>query len=328
MVLSKKLFLALTVLLMAVAVAVPAIWYARIPTCSVTTPTLQTEQRAINCTGSVIASAISKVSLGMPLFVKETYVSSGSVVEQGQKLFDVDREKILKLAAGGADDGFADLEGIDYTQVAGVMGSLGTSTLSMDALPASVYATDSGVIEDFSVENGSVIAANSTICTITSGSEHQLRLTVPEDQLGQFSVGCSVAFAPVAYAEREYYGKISNRAATVRRQLTTTGYKSVADIYVTVSDCDEFLADGMSVTACVSLPAQHNLLTVPYSAVEQDEKGEYVVVIQSGRAQKRYITTGVELDAAVEVTSGITLQDMIAENAASYRGEGELVRIP
>lgn len=305
----------------------PAIWYSRIPLCAVQTPAIENDTRSITCSGSVISSQVSCVSVSMPIYVGETYVTEGSTVVKGQKLFDVDKKKLLALAAAGTDDNLDILSEDDYLSALSILAGGSTDkSVVWNTLPDAIYATDNGTVGSFTAQPGSILAANSTICTINQGDAYQLRLTVPEDQLGKFSVGNEVYFSPVAYPDREYYGVVSNRQATVRRQLTTTGYKNVADVFVTVTANDEYLADGMSVSATVALPTKTNILTVPYSAVGQDDDGEFVWVIKGGRATRCGIITGTELEDSIEVLSGLSLQDEILTNASSIEGEGELIR--
>lgn len=323
----KKVYTLITAMLMIAAAMAPVLYSTSVPECEIIYPAKKDYAPSLQCSGMVIPSAASKVSLSTPLFVKQTYVRNGSYVTKGQKLFDVDREKMVALASSGADDSFAALEEEDFGKLVSVLGSMDKATLS-DSIPDAVYATDNGTVVGFSAEDGSILAANSTVCSIAQGSTHQLRLTVPEDQLGRFSIGSKVVFSPIAYSDREYYGELNDLPANVRRQLTTTGYKSVADIYVTVDASDEYLTDGMSVKAKVILPSENDLTVLPYQAVSQDEEGEFVYTVVDGHAEKRYVMTGREFDEGIEICAGLQDTESVIANAKTVKNEGELVRIP
>lgn len=312
--------------MMIVTAMAPVFYSTSIPECEIIYPAKKDYAPTLQCSGMVIPSSASKVSLSTPLFVKQTYVRNGSYVTKGQKLFDVDREKMVALAASGADDGFAALENEDFGKLVSVLGSMDQASLS-DAIPEAVYATDNGTVVGFSAEDGAILAANSTVCSIAQGSVHQLRLTIPEDQLGRFSIGSKVVFSPVAYSDREYYGELNDLPANVRRQLTTTGYKSVADIYVSVAASDEYLTDGMSVTAKVILPQETGLSVLPYEAVLQDEEGEFVYTVANGHTQKRYVMTGKEFDDGIEICAGLQDSEGVIANPQTVKAAGELVRI-
>ena len=127
--------------------------------------------------------------------------------------------------------------------------------------------------------------------------------------------------------QREYYAVVENTPANIRRQLTTTGYRSVADVYATVEAGDEYLENGLTVTSTVLIADRQQLLTIPYKAIGQDENGEYVYRIENGRALKSYIVTGQELEDAVEVQSGLELGASIVEDHSLIRSAGQLVRL-
>ncbi|MEG0803948.1 MAG: hypothetical protein RSF90_03225 [Pygmaiobacter sp.] len=322
----KKLAALCAALILLAAAAAPVFYIAAIPVCDTAMPQSYSYQVKINCSGLVIPALASRVSLGVPLYIKQTYVQNGSQVSKGQKLFDVDQTKIAQIAQSGEDDNFSALEGTDYEKVVGALRALQDTKLSEELFPSSVYATDSGTISGFNLQDGTIVAANSTICSIKKGTLHQLRLTIPEDQLGFFTVGNFVIFSPIAYPDREYYGTINDTPANVRRQLTTTGYKNVADIYATVEQSDEYLTEGMSVTATVLSPSKKTLFIAPYESVGQDERGEYVYLAINGRAKKQYVTTGKELDHGLELKAGLSLSDRFVREEAKIKREGELMK--
>ena len=66
---------------------------------------------------------------------------------------------------------------------------------------------------------------------------------------------------------------------------------------------------------------------LPYEAVSQDEKGEYVYVYESGRAYKRYIETGEELANGVEILSGLSETEEIIADPSVIRADGSIVII-
>lgn len=324
----KRIYASLCVLLLLFSAAAPAAFYGALPVCGLTAPTLTSYTRTLNCSGTVIASEIAVVSAAMPICVEKLYVQNGSYVVRGQKLLDVDRQKLLALAAAGASDDFSQLEPADLEKAVAAAASLDKGAASaLEEIPAAIYASNDGYIEGFNLEEGAFVPANTGICTVSSGGAHRLKLTVPEDRLGDIPVGSAVRFRPVAYDDREYYAVVENTPANIRRQLTTTGYRSVADVYATVEAGDEYLENGLTVTSTVLIADRRQLLTIPYKAIGQDENGEYVYRIENGRAVKSYIVTGQELEDAVEVQSGLELGASIVEDHSLIRSAGQLVRL-
>ena len=324
----KRVYASLCVLLLLFSAAAPAAFYSSLPVCALTVPVLRSYTQTLNCSGTVTASEIAVVRTAVPICVEKLYVQNGSYVVRGQKLLDVDRQKLLALAAAGSSDDFSQLDPADLEKAVAAAASLDKGAASaLSQIPEAIYASNDGYIESFNLEEGAFVAANTGICTVTSGSAHRLKLTVPEDRLGDIPVGSAVRFRPVAYDDREYYAVVEDTPANIRRQLTTTGYRSVADIYATVEAADEYLENGLTVTSTVLIADRQQLMTIPYKAIDQDEKGEYVYRIENGRAVKSYIVTGLELEDTVEVQSGLDLGASIVEDCSAVRSAGQLVRL-
>ena len=150
----------------------------------------------------------SRVSMKTPLLVKNVYVKNGSHVKAGQKLFDVDIEKLASIGANGLDDSAEVFENSSYEQMISAFSSGSVGINDLKNLPTAVYATDDGTIGNFSVSDGTMVSAGSTICTISEPGSCIVKITVPEDQLGKFSVGNTVRFSPIAYPDKEYYGTV------------------------------------------------------------------------------------------------------------------------
>ena len=316
----KRVYASLCVLLLLFSAAAPAAFYSSLPVCTLTVPVLRSYTQTLNCSGTVTASEIAVVSTAVPICVEKLYVQNGSYVVRGQKL--------LALAAAGSSDDFSQLDPADLEKAVAAAASLDKGAASaLSQIPEAIYASNDGYIESFNLEEGAFVAANTGICTVTSGSTHRLKLTVPEDRLGDIPGGSAVRFRPVAYDDREYYAVVEDTPANIRRQLTTTGYRSVADIYATVEAADEYLENGLTVTSTVLIADRQQLMTIPYKAIDQDEKGEYVYRIENGRAVKNYIVTGLELEDAVEVQSGLDLGASIVEDCSAVRNAGQLVRL-
>ena len=322
---NQKIRLVLLIAIILLCGMIPIIFISSVTRTEVIYPTYSTFAQTINCGGQIMPTISSRVSMKTPLLVKTVYVQNGSYVKAGQKLFDVDIEKLASISANGLDDSAEVFENSSYEQMISAFSSGSVGFDNFKSLPTAVYATDDGTVGNFSVSEGAMVSAGSTICTISEAGSCIVKITVPEDQLGKFSVGNTVRFSPIAYPDKEYYGTVNDSDAVVRRQLTTTGYKSVADLCVSVEASDEYITDGMSVSVVVDLPVKENILTIPYQSVAQDDVGEYIYTVKNGETIKKYITTGLELDNGIEVLSGIDNETAIIKDISKITSEGELV---
>ena len=60
-----------------------------------------------------------------------------------------------------------------------------------------------------------------------------------------------------------------------------------------------------------SLEEPREICVVPYSAIGQDDDGEYVCVYENGGSVRRSIDTGAEFADGAEVISGVSPNDVI-----------------
>ena len=90
---------------------------------------------------------------------------------------------------------------------------------------------------------------------------------------------------------------------------------------------DDYLQDGMTVSATLTVSSPQELLTVPYEAIGQDARGEYVWTVARGRTVRTSVTTGVELECAVAVTAGLRPGVPVIADAQRISRAGQLVRL-
>jgi len=84
---------------------------------------------------------------------------------------------------------------------------------------------------------------------------------------------------------------------------------------------------GMFARIEVTLQRLTSVLTVPRQALLARADGEVVFVVSNGKAYERKVTTGVDLDGKVVVTSGLAAGDSLVTLGQSYLQDGMPVKI-
>lgn len=85
---------------------------------------------------------------------------------------------------------------------------------------------------------------------------------------------------------------------------------------VTIQNKDNLLHPGMAAYLIIN-KKQHNSLTLPSDAVLADSKGSTVwLQTKPGVYEIRMVTTGVEENNAVEITSGLSDGDVVVTSGA------------
>ena len=73
----------------------------------------------------------------------------------------------------------------------------------------------------------------------------------------------------------------------------------------------KLLSPGLLVSVSQNLAVQHHAILIPDIAVNTDYQGNYVYLAKQGKAVKSYVKEGHHVNALVQVTSGVTLNDKV-----------------
>ena len=133
-------------------------------------------------------------------------------------------------------------------------------------------------------------------------------VAVNEADISQVEPGQAAQLSGAAFPNGGYSGTvsmISDNAYTVPLNSLSAS-ETVVDVTVLIEEGDTSrLRSGYSVTAQLKTGEERILNMLPYSAIQQDDKGEYVYVLNSSTAVRRDIVTGMELADKTEVVSGV-----------------------
>lgn len=182
-----------------------------------------------------------------------------------------------------------------------------TSTVSL------VKAPQPGVILDFQVAPGEVLAADQEVMTMADLEHVWVMASVYERDLGRVKTGQTAEVAFVAFPERTFSGKITQ----VSQRLDTK--TRTAQIRVELPNPDQRLK--LEMFGTVRLPAQDPRIVpaIPESALQQIGGKESVFVqIRPLVFQKRGVELGHQSDEWVEIISGLKPGERVVIQGSFY----------
>lgn len=170
------------------------------------------------------------------------------------------------------------------------------------------------------------VTAKGTI--IKSGEGWLAVVAVNESDILSVETGQSARLSGAALPEGEFSGKVT----TVSDTAYTSAFSAasipvtVVDVTVNIEEGDKaLLRSGYSVTAQLKTGEERTVNMLPYSVIGQDEKGEYVYVLENGFAVRHDIVTGIELSDRTEIVEGVSAEDVVLTNPETLF-EGARVR--
>ncbi|MGE5315744.1 MAG: efflux RND transporter periplasmic adaptor subunit [Acidobacteriota bacterium] len=197
----------------------------------------------------------------------------------------------------------------------------------------SIYAPMDGTISQLNSELGERVSGSSftqgtEIMTVADLAMMEARVDVGENDVVLIHIGDTARVTVDAYSERKLKGIVYEIANTA----TTTGLGSQNEVTnfvvkIRVLDKDVALRPGMSMSADIETMTKKNVLSVPIQSVttrvlkpkegekkdslqqrgsQQDKPTEVVFVTEGGKVKAIPVKRGINDDAFVEVTSGIS----------------------
>ncbi len=212
----------------------------------------------------------------------------------------------------------------------------------------SIYAPMTGTISKLSVELGERVVgtaqmAGTEIVRVADLSHMEVEVDVNENDIVKVAIGDSTIVEVDAYLKREFKGivtEIANSAETALSVDQVTNFKvKVRIIPESYKDLTEGKPEyyspfrpGMTATVDVITETRDNIIAVPISSIvvkfpsdtitkkigeeketktTDEEKFEAVFVNVDGKAQLKIVTTGIQDDSNIEITSGLSEDEVV-----------------
>ena len=331
-----------------VAAAAPG---AQLPTVSVVVPGRQAVDRTISATGTLAARREMPVGVaGEGGMITRVLVEPGTWVAAGQVLATVDRsvqnETAASLAASVSvarsdetiaqaeldrakqlvDRGFiskADLQRKAATRDAAAarvkvaQATLGEARARNGRLD--IRAPAAGLVLTRGVEAGQIVGPSAGVLfRMAMGGQMEMRAQLSEADLTGLHVGARATVVPVGTTQG-YPGEVWQVSPVIDPQ-TRQGIARIAVKY------DPALRPGgFAAATIVGGVTQAPLL--PDSALQSDEKGNYVYIVGPGdKIVRRNVKIGQVSDAGVTIIGGLDGSERVVQSAGGFLAPGQTVK--
>jgi RND family efflux transporter MFP subunit len=323
----------------------------QVPRVTVMQPGRRTIDRTLSATGSLAARVDMPVGVaGEGGRVTAVLVEPGQWVHAGQVLATIDRSVQQETAASLAasikvaqadatlaqsaldranrlvDRGFisrADIESKTATRDAAVarvrMAQAQLAQQQATNGRLDIRAPAEGLVLTRQVEPGQVVSAGTgTLFRMAKGGEMEMRALVAENDLATLHAGALAHVTPVGGATA-FPGTVW-QVSPVIDPTSRQGIARVALRY------DPALRPGGFASATITSGAAVAPL-LPQSAVQSDDKGNYVYVLGAGdKVERRSVTLGAVSDDGVAVASGLSGTEKVVMSAGAFLNPGQRVQ--
>lgn len=317
--------------------------------------------RARTFTGVAQAGIESRLSFKVPGTVKNLPVDVGDQVQRGQLIAALDEsdyrlqvqqaEAALLQAQAQERNAVANYERVralyenrnasrsdfDGARAASESAKAGVSAMEkqlelaqLQLSYARLTALAGGAISSVDVEVNENIGAGQTIVVLTSGSDIEVVLSMPEILIAMIREGQKVTVTFDALPERSF-------PATIREVgVSSTGAGTTYPVTVRLDRKDDAIRPGMAASILCRFESQdqRERYIVPSHAVVEDRGGRFVFIVEPiaeesgfGVVQRKSVTVGELTAEGIEIFDGLVDGDLVVTAGVSRVREGLKVRI-
>ncbi|CAN5242333.1 N/A [soil metagenome] len=278
-----------------------------------------------------------QVSLVAPIEVRLVAIDApvGTAVAQGQAILrlapgptatlDIAKARSDAQAASAAyaraqrmrGDGL--MSDADVETARAAQATAGATVASLTGRGLTLRAPIVGHVEGITAQPGDIIAAGTTMGSISGNGAARARLGVDPGQVRTIRTGATVTIAR-AGAGDSFPSHIVSVDPVVDPQT------KLVSVYATLPAASQ-VRTGEALTGEVTLNGGGSALVIPYRALLDDAAQPYVFVVAKGVANRRDIATGASDGSHVAVLRGLKAGEMVVVEGGTALEDGMRVRL-
>jgi macrolide-specific efflux system membrane fusion protein len=217
------------------------------------------------------------------------------------------------------------------TAIAAANAQLSSQSLSYQATQnATVTAPISGTVANLAVSPGGAVTAStvtttsnstsfgssssssssnggSTVLSIGNYGQLSILAQVNEVDIPKIKVGQNATVTLDAFPNETYVGTVQS----VDSVGTITSGVVTYNVYINLISPPSAVKSGMSASVAIQIARADNVITIPSAAVQTSAGASYVRILKNGQVTSVPVTTGISDDTNTEITSGISVGDVV-----------------
>ncbi|HVW37832.1 MAG TPA: efflux RND transporter periplasmic adaptor subunit, partial [Pirellulales bacterium] len=157
--------------------------------------------------------------------------------------------------------------------------------------------------------------------TVVQTNVVRIFVNVPESDAALVDVGDAVTIRVPALDGKDFSGQVARRSSALDASTRTLRTE------IDVTTADGALTPGMYVHATIKLEVRDAALSLPATAL-RDENGETTCYcVAGGKAVRRKVETGLSDGVSVEIVSGLKSEEVVIEKNVGSLTEGQEVTV-
>jgi len=184
---------------------------------------------------------------------------------------------------------------------------------------AEIRAPISGVVSSRNIKLGQHLVVGNTTFRITNVNRLVAYLRIPQSELGRISVGDEAEIRVDAMPGEVFAATIDRISPTIDSKNGT--FRATAY----VDNASGLLAPGMFARFGIGYERHEDVLTIPATAIVDEDNISVVYVVRDGEAVRRVVRIGIEANGIVEIVTGIDAGDQVVVTGQTSLRDGSRV---
>ncbi len=184
-----------------------------------------------------------------------------------------------------------------------------------------ITAPFDGTLGNFLFQVGDYVTAGTPIVTLENNNNLLVNFSVPQSESALLNTNQQVKFTVDAYPDKTFYATVTFISPTVNTTTRTIAIQALFD------NKKNLLSGGMFTHVMQQVGTNEHAMLIPDAALSADIKGYYVYLDIDNRAIKTYVNTGTSVKNMIEVTSGLSPQDIIIISGVQKLQDGSNITV-
>lgn len=179
-----------------------------------------------------------------------------------------------------------------------------------------ILAPFSGTVAKCFVEPGEMLIGGTPAILLADLSDMILESNIDETDIGKLKIGQRSVVVLDAYPEL----KLSGRVEFIARSSLEIREKGITYLVrIKLDPSGIVLRLGMTGNVDIEITEKKNVLMVPYTSVGEDKTEKYVMAVEKNVLRKKLVTTGLENYDSTEILSGLSENEVVAQNVMKLK---------
>lgn len=280
------------------------------PVFSTISPVLRAHTDTVSGDGELTFTEEHDITSALPLVIKRFHVEEGNTVNVGDVIADVDKKSSAAL-----------IESLGSIPALAISASDLATAAAL--LPETVTADCAGRVISTS-GNGCAVNSGSSIASVAADDALVVTAAISELDIAKVQIGREAKFTLAAYPDEVFEGTVSKIANAAHCRYNGSVSETVVDVEILPKQPDPRLKSGLSADVEIILSETRQIPVLPFSAIGQDDEGEFVYVCEDGKALRRDIRTGEEFTDGAEIVEGLSPNDVVFTDPEEISRRGRI----